>query len=111
MFLAEDDGSRSRAESEANTRDPDVCSLADVLSIQRACNSQGGDLDVAVEHSSVVCKATGVAGSKMRTTISHLLGIRREVDTTAYRSGELGEEVSGESSDALFGHDGSRKRG
>lgn len=50
----------------------------------------------------------------MRTAISHLLGIRREVDTTAYCSGELGEEVSGESSSALFGHDGNgttRKRG
>lgn len=55
MFLAEEDGSRRRAESEANTRDPDACdSLADVLCIQRARNGQGGDFDVAIEHSGVV---------------------------------------------------------
>ena len=87
-------------------------SLADVLSIQRACNGQGRDLDVAVEHPGVVWETTGVSGAKMRISIlNHLLRIRWEIDIAAYRSGELGEEVSGESSSAFFKHGGNETEG
>lgn len=64
-------------------------SLADVLSIQRARNGQGDDLDVAVEHLGVVRETTGIgmsSDSEVKVKVGHLLRIRWEMDSATYGS-------------------------
>ena len=79
------------------------------MRVQRRGNSHGGDFDVPVEHSRIVCETARVAKAKVISTISHLLGVAREVDITTYRSGELGQEVGGEAKgerlSVFFRHD------